>query len=637
VATAVETLAADTLRTTARGHSFIAPVGWSLRAAGPMVVLTAPEGDSRIAVIDAAATDPDAAVAAAWAAYDAKPRWPLKQASDRPARNGWAQQRAYQYDAPADTKRTVFARAFRHEERWTVVLGDLSQTVVEMRESQLTRILGRLWAKGYAPETFAGKAAHKLEGARLLALTQFIDEARQSLDVPGVALGIVQDGKVVFAGGFGVRELGKPDKVDAETLFLSASVTKPLTSLMLAKQVDTGRFGWDTPVTQVLPSFRFRDAELTRKVQMKHLLCACTGLPRQDMESIFASEGATAAWVVELVAKTEPTAAFGELYQYSNPVAAIAGYTGGHAQYPKLELGAAYDAAMQTLVFDPLAMTATTFDFTRALAGNHAEPHARDIHGTTVRVSMDFNYTNLPMRPDGGAWSSVNDLLRYVQMELASGRLPDGRRYIGAPALHARTQPQVPRGGDQQWYGMGLKIDRNQGTPSIWHGGNTAGYQSEVWWLPEHGVGTVLLTNANAGVHLRELLRRRVTELLFDAKPEAPAMLATLPQKLKNEEAADRSSMTTPADPALTAGLATRYRNTELGDIEVVRKGATTWFDFGVWESEVGTRRNPDGGSALVTMSPSVAGFAFNVTDTNGRRALVLRDGKLEYVFAATE
>src|SRR5688572_8283257 len=88
-ATAAETLAADTLRTTAHGHSYIAPVGWSMRTSGHMTVLAAPEGDSRIAVIDAAGTDPDAAVAMAWAAYDAKPRWPLKQASDRPARNGW--------------------------------------------------------------------------------------------------------------------------------------------------------------------------------------------------------------------------------------------------------------------------------------------------------------------------------------------------------------------------------------------------------------------------------------------------------------------------------------------------------------------------------------------------------------------
>ena len=92
----------DTPLTTAEGNSFVAPAGWSVRTAGAAVILTAPEGGSQIAIVDVVASDPDAAVAAGWAAYDAKANWPLKLASDRPARDGWVQIRGYLYETSAN-------------------------------------------------------------------------------------------------------------------------------------------------------------------------------------------------------------------------------------------------------------------------------------------------------------------------------------------------------------------------------------------------------------------------------------------------------------------------------------------------------------------------------------------------------
>ena len=113
--------------------------------------------------------------------------------------------------------------------------------------------------------------------------------------MPGVVVGIVQDGKVVFAGGFGVRELGKPAPVDADTTVMIASNTKALTTLLLAKLVDAkGNSTWDTPVTSVLPSFKLGDADTTQQVLIKHLICACTGLPRQDLEWLFEFKGVDA-------------------------------------------------------------------------------------------------------------------------------------------------------------------------------------------------------------------------------------------------------------------------------------------------------------------------------------------------------
>jgi CubicO group peptidase (beta-lactamase class C family) len=97
----------------------------------------------------------------------------------------------------------------------------------------------------------------------------------------------------------------------------------------------------------------------------------------------------------------QPTSKFGEVFQYSNLMATAAGYIGAHFVYPHKELGAAYDEALQEKIFDPLGMKSTTFDYARALAGNHASPHGDDVDGKASVASMDFNYSIVPARPAG--------------------------------------------------------------------------------------------------------------------------------------------------------------------------------------------------------------------------------------------
>src|SRR5262249_37091242 len=159
---------------------------------------------------------------------------------------------------------------------------------------------------------------------------------------------------------------------------------------------------------------------------------------------------------------------------------------------------AAYDAAMRTRVFEPLGMKATTFDYARAQRGNHALPYAPDIDGKAAPAAMEINYAVIPLRPAGAAWSSVRDVLRSVQMELAEGALPDGKRYIEKTTLLARRAPQVAIGKDVT-YGMGLEVDTTYGVPVVHHGGDMTGYHSDMIWLPGHGVGAVVLTSADPG------------------------------------------------------------------------------------------------------------------------------------------
>jgi CubicO group peptidase (beta-lactamase class C family) len=603
-----------------------------LEVRGKATILTPPENDSHIALVDVEAADADAAVAAAWAAYDAKVQWPLKLSSEGTASDGWDEVRYYNYEISDNEKRGVVASVLRSGGQWTVVIRDMSNATAEKRSGQTSVVYDRLFPKGKGRESFAGKTAHKLDAARLDAIRDFIRQSQRELDVPGVAVGIVQDGKVILAEGFGVRELGKPDKVDADTLFMIASNTKALTTLMLAKQVDQGRFDWNTPATQLLPSFRLGNDDTTRQVLVKHLICACTGLPRQDMEWLFQGNSATPETVMATLATMQPTSKFGELWQYSNPMAAAAGFIGGHVLYPDKELGAAYDAAMQAQVFNPLDMKATTFDFAKALAGSHAMPHGANVDGNTALASMDMNYTIVPARPAGAAWSNVNDMLKYVQMELDKGLLPNGKRYIDEAPLLERRKQQVAMGVDAS-YGMGLMVDRTWGVPVVHHGGSMIGFKTDMMWLPDEDMGAVILTNADIGRAMLYPFQRRLLEILFDGKPEAAENVAASAKSFKEYYAAERKRLTVPADATTVAKLAARYHNDALGEIVVSQRGDATWFRFGSHSSEVASRTNDDGTLSFVNISPGVSGGEFVVTDKPQGRTLVVHAGQHEYVF----
>lgn len=627
-----ERLTADAPRATVEGATFIAPSGWSITVRGQVTLLEAPEAGSRIALVDVHADVADAAVAVAWAAYNPPKYWALKRSAPQEDREGWVDQKQYVYETSPGEHRTVAANAARHGKIWTVTIFDMDQAVAEKRASQVGLIFGRLLPKDYQRETFAGKAAHKLDAERIAALTAFVDEARDSLGVPAIALGIVQDGKIVFADGFGSRELGKPGKPDADTLFMIASNTKALTTLLLARLVDSRRLTWDTPVTRLMPSFKLGDEATTSSVLVKHLICACTGLPRQDLEWLMEFKGATPASSLKLLGTMQPTSKFGEMFQYSNLLAAAAGYVAAYVISPRKELGAGYDAAMQAEVFGPLGMTSTTFDYTRALRGNHAGAYGLDIDGNPAAALMAVNYAAIPVRPAGAAWSNVHDLLKYVEMELARGKLPSGKRYIGEEALLARQAPQVAMSKDQT-YGMGLMVDKTWGIPVVHHGGDLVGYHSDMIWLPESDVGAVILTNSEAGVIIRNAFRRKLLEVLFDGQPLADAELASAGRELRQSLASERERLTVPADDDDAGKLAARYHSEALGDLAVVHDRGNTYFDVGEWKTPVASRKNPDGSVSFVTITPGLVGLEAVVGAASGKRTLVIRDAQHEYTF----
>jgi CubicO group peptidase (beta-lactamase class C family) len=627
-----EQLASETRRSTPAGATFTAPSGWSLRSETSMIVLTPPEPDSHLAIVDVKAADAASAVTTAWSTYRPDFKRPVKLMTPVPARDGWDERKNFNYETSPNERAVIAALAWRAGEKWTVVILDGKEPTFEKRGSQFGLILQSLRPKGHNKENFAGRKALPLTPERVAELKGFVETSMKKLDIPGASLALVDGGRVVFEGGLGVRELGKPEPVDANTLFMAASNTKGMTTLLLARLVDQGKLRWDEPVTEAYPKFKLGDADTTRKVLVQHLICACTGLPRQDLEWIFEFKNATPESSMALLGTMQPTSRFGEVFQYSNLMASAAGYVGAHLYDPERDLGSAYDEAMQNLVFTPLGMNSTTFDMAGALKANHASPHGDDVDGRPRVANMAFNYSVMPHRPAGGVWTSAHDLIKYVQMEIARGKLPDGTRLVSEKNLLMRRQPQITT-GENQSYGMGLMENKTWGVSVIHHGGSMAGFKSDLMFLPEYGIGAVLLANSDSGGMLLGALMRRLLEVVFDGKPEAVGNVDAAAANFKAALAKERERLVVPANPDLVGKLARHYSSTALGDITVTNDGGETTFDFGEWKSKVASRRNDDGTVSFITTDPTNMGFEFVVAERTGKRALIIRDGQHEYVF----
>jgi hypothetical protein len=167
----------------------------------PARVLEAPEAGSWIALVDVSAGDADAALASAWEAYRPGAGRPPRSVTREADSDGWTDQRTYHYQTSPNERRSVQAGVKRHGDDWTVWIYDMLEATAQKRLGQVALILNRLLPAGYQRETFAGRRARPLDRARLAELIAFIERGRALLGVPGVALGLVQDGKVVFEGG----------------------------------------------------------------------------------------------------------------------------------------------------------------------------------------------------------------------------------------------------------------------------------------------------------------------------------------------------------------------------------------------------------------------------------------------------
>ncbi len=252
-----------------------------------------------------------------------------------------------------------------------------------------------------------------------------------------------------------------------------------------------------------------------------------------------------------------------------------------------------------------------------------------------VPIDMGLNHSIIPVRPAGGAWSSVRDYARYVRLELARGRLPDGSTFVSEKNLVARRAPQV-RASEHAWYGMGLWIEDIKGIRVIGHGGSMFGYKSNFFFVPDIGVGGVLLTNADSGWSVVRAVIVRTLEVIYDGKPEAEERLLSAVRESHAFARGEQRDWKVPPEPAEVKRLARSYRNAALGEIVVREAPDEVVFQFGGWSSRMASKPNPDGTTSFISIDPGVRGFEFNAPAAAGvYTRLRLRDPQHAYEYEA--
>lgn len=617
----------DRLTTPVLGAAFARPEGWVLEREAGGLALTPPEGDLVLRLVEIGPAETgEEATATARRAASLDPARPVRVAAPEAPRQGWDRVFSTLYE-PAAPGRWEQASAFGCAAGWAVTMIEGPMATFEKRGAAVMLVLQSLGAPGWQPEDVSGNTPRPLDAAAVREILDFLRDAMATLVIPGIGIALVSGQDIVHEGGLGVRSVESGEPVDGCTLFPIASNTKGLTTLLLASLVDEGRLDWTDKASAVFPDFRLGDPELTAKIEIRHLVSAATGLPRRDLVWSFTNRADTpAARIFDMLADETPTSGFGEVYQYNNLMAAAAGFIGGAVAHSELDPGAGYDRALTERVFRPLGMDTTTFDRGVAWAGNHTSLHGQDAEGRNIAVDVGITMTNYASRPSGGAWSSAHDMIRYVRAELSEGRLADGTQLVSRENLLARRHPGVAMGAKAH-YGMGLVIDHEAGVTVIHHGGSTPGAMSDIFVLPEAGIGAVLLTNSDSGMFLLPAFKRLLIEVLYGAAPKAAEEIAAAAQRIGSDLANFKAATRIPP----SGRLPEHYRSEVLGDLWTEGEGESLVFRFASIACPMRVRDEPDGSLAYVTAHPVLRGFAFAVPAGGDTSELVIREGQHEY------
>lgn len=344
-------------------------------------------------------------------------------------------------------------------------------------------------------------AQNKNLSANLKEIEVYAAKARQDWRVPGFAMAIVKDDSVVFAKGFGVRELGKPTTVDDHTLFAIASNSKAFTSAALAILVDEGKIKWNDPVTKYLPWFQMYDPWVTREMMVRDLLCHRSGLATFGGDLLWYGSTYSREEVVRRIRYLKPTSSFRTQYGYQNIMFLTAGLV------IEAVTGKSWDDFIKKRFFGPLGMTTSNtsvkdFKPTDKIATPHNEVNGK------IRV---IHYVNVDGIGSAGAINScVSEMAQWLRLQLGRGTYK-GQKFFSAARSREMWTPQIMNFVSEQsekfsptthfnGYALGWGVRDYQGRKVMSHGGGLDGMISQVALMPEENLAVVVLTNSESGL-----------------------------------------------------------------------------------------------------------------------------------------
>lgn len=407
---------------------------------------------------------------------------------------------------------------------------------------------------------------------------KFVEQVRKEFDVPGIAVSVVFDGKVVLAKGYGVKKVNEPAPVDAHTLFNIASNTKAFTATALAMLEEEGKIDWDDPVIKYIPEFRLSDPYVTNEINIRDLLVHRSGLglgagdllwwPESDFER---------REIVRRLQYIPLSTSFRNSYAYDNVLYLVAG------ELIERVTGISWEEFVKNRILNKLGMSESRISQSETkLAPQFATPHAR-IDGVVREVKT---LTKSNVNPAAGINSSATDMAKWLTVQLDSGRVADNSRLFSpktAKTLWTLVTPRnisdppaelAPLRRDFSGYGLGFGITDYRGRKLVSHTGSWPGFVSRVAMIPEMKLGIAVLTNQesecayNAIIHhiLDHYLRAPKFDWIQAYKTNLASEISRTNAALENARA-NRDATSQPSLPL--ASYAGTYTDMWYGDVVI--------------------------------------------------------------------
>lgn len=331
-----------------------------------------------------------------------------------------------------------------------------------------------------------------LSALQLRELDAHIEQVRQQWEVPGLAVGIVQGDSVMLLKGYGVKELGKPARVDENTLFAIGSSGKSMTAAVVSMLVDDGKMKLDDPVWTYLPRFRVADPYVTREATIRDLLAHRTDL--QNATSPWYGAALTRAEVIDRLRFLKQEYSFRSRFSYNNLMLMVAGEAAAAAA------GKSWEELLRERLFTPLGMTSSLTNPQELTAqSNVATPHM-PLNGKLAPIP---HRDTRNIAPAGAQYSSARDMAQYLRLQLGNGAYR-GKRLISESSMTQMRSVAISNGTPViitdstttgLGYGLGWFTEYYRGHRLLRHGGAIDGMLTEMMFLPEDQIGVVVLTN----------------------------------------------------------------------------------------------------------------------------------------------
>lgn len=319
----------------------------------------------------------------------------------------------------------------------------------------------------------------------------WVENSRKDWNIPGMAVGIVKDGEVIYAKGFGTKQIGKNDPVDANTIFSIASVSKNITAAALGILVDRGQIDWDDKIVKHIPWFQLKNPWVTQEITIRDALTHRVGLGRILGNRLQYMTESSRDSVLYYMRYMDPEKPFRSNFVYNNVMYSLAG------QIIEYVDGRTWDKFLKEELFIPLEMTSSTTSITEIkTSDNQAYPH-QEIDGKVVSIPRR-NWDNAG--PAGGVNSTINDLNKWMLMQLGIAGEYNGKTVISTKQMNEIHKPQMIRPqanamATQSTYGFGWNIYDYKGKRVLTHGGATDGFNTSMYLMPEINLGIIVVGN----------------------------------------------------------------------------------------------------------------------------------------------